>query len=1324
MGIGNKLVFDVNGNVEDFIFILSTKDFRHLGAIQNVVPESVNNHGSLSSADEISFEVYKTVEKEIDDKVKEIEEPLWDEIVDLKLVYVRELDKYFEINVQLDDSTEIVKKTVTCTSLCEAELGQIHIRGLEINSDADIARDDYEPTVFYNPENHDASLLHRVLSFAPHYTIKHVDESLKKLQRTFSVDEAFICDWLTSDCANEFNCLFQFDTTTRGVYVYDLYTVCKKCGHRGDYIDECPECGCKDLDYFGDDSTIYIDKENLTDAVQLTTDAGSIKNCFYLEAGDDIITAIVRMLIMNGTGFIFMPTDDQIAEMPQELRDKIAEYNELYLSKQDEYEGIISDLFGAQSKIDYYTHTMMPTIEHAEVTAQTEADKLTAINLSPLGLSSLTESTSKTTVESALVNYAKLYVKTGNVKIEISQSNYTFIGIGHDGYNHGKWTGNFKVINWSDSEDVVYSNVITIDVTENYQEFLEQRIMKNILSGSDEEDSVFNVLAISELEDFTEALKLYGLKSLESFASALQSALDVLLEEDQASEEADFYEPLYLPYYKKLQACEKEIDARQMTIDEWQNTYDNLELQRQEIQADLNLQDYLGEDLYRTFCMYRRDDIYRNENYISDGLSDSEQIQKAKDFIEVAKKELERARTSKYSISTTLHNLLIIPAFKPLKDYFKLGNWLRICVDGTIYRLRLIGYDLSFSSIQTLSVEFANVTKLNTVASQSKELLDNVKSMSSNFDYFVAQAKKGNEANVEITRWLETGLDSALVNIKNNNNEEVTYDKHGIHCKTYDDITGNYSPEQLRLTHNIIALTSDNWLTSSLAIGKHKYTYFDGMKFTDDTGFGVSAKFLNSAYFHSGQIIGADIYSENYEIDENGNVTKGTHLALKDGSFNFGAGSLTYDITNGLSIKGNITSGSTITGSAIIGGSLLIGDKNSTSYAEITESGILNCTGANITGTIHAEQGGTIAKFNIGDDSIYNGTDSLTSTTKGIYLGTDGIRQYESDTANVTITKGILKAYGADITGIINATKGGTIAGFTIGDFAIYNGTDSLTSTTSGVYLGTDGIRQYESATANITMSKGVLTANGADISGTIKTNNITATGGKIGGWSILGNDLRAESSGNFLVRLHAPTELGTGGNAAADVLVLRTGADTDENPYRYPVVLSSNGRLAVSDLYVTGGSITIGSNFGVSTTGVLTCSGANINGVLTAGTGSSIGSWKVDSNSIYSGTWNPGTNTMADAFISTGTNSSYKIGNTAYSNLVFGAGGNFGVTKSGAMYAVKGKIGNWSINEDYLMGRADDGDTIMLTPTMVASTKLGVGAAWSSIIKLVNGLG
>ena len=89
---------------------------------------------------------------------------------------------------------------------------------------------------------------------------------------------------------------------------------------------------------------------------------------------------------------------------------------------------------------------------------------------------------------------------------------------------------------------------------------------------------------------------------------------------------------------------------------------------------------------------------------------------------------------------------------------------------------------------------------------------------------------------------------------------------------------------------------------------------------------------------------------------------------------------------------------------------------------------------------------------------------------------------------------------------------------------------------------------------------------------------------------------------------------------------------------------------------------------------------------------GAVIAGWDIDENSIFkkpaSGTYGQGT------FVSTGTDGSYEIGGSdKISGWVFGAGGRFGVTEDGAVYAVdvhlmgeikanKGNIGDWHIGE------------------------------------------
>ena len=61
----------------------------------------------------------------------------------------------------------------------------------------------------------------------------------------------------------------------------------------------------------------------MTDEIQITMDAGSVKNCFKLVAGDDYMTSVIRDLNQNGSDYIYYITEDQKKDMPSELVEKI-----------------------------------------------------------------------------------------------------------------------------------------------------------------------------------------------------------------------------------------------------------------------------------------------------------------------------------------------------------------------------------------------------------------------------------------------------------------------------------------------------------------------------------------------------------------------------------------------------------------------------------------------------------------------------------------------------------------------------------------------------------------------------------------------------------------------------------------------------------------------------------------------------------------------------------------------------------------------------------------------------------------------------------------
>lgn len=172
-----KLHFDTAGNIENPTLVLAYKSGNKIGNIFNI-DSLVFSEKMINDSSTFEFNVYK----KIDDNIYRD----WDKLTDFKLLWVPEWDKWFSLTVDTDSSNELVKKC-EAISLGDAELSQIKLYNIEINTEDDIARDAYIPTVLYNPENKEGSLLDRIMEKTS-YTIKHVDKSIASIQRTFKFD--------------------------------------------------------------------------------------------------------------------------------------------------------------------------------------------------------------------------------------------------------------------------------------------------------------------------------------------------------------------------------------------------------------------------------------------------------------------------------------------------------------------------------------------------------------------------------------------------------------------------------------------------------------------------------------------------------------------------------------------------------------------------------------------------------------------------------------------------------------------------------------------------------------------------------------------------------------------------------------------------------------------------------------------------------------------------------------------------------------------------------------------------------------------------------
>lgn len=1064
----------IYNNLEYPTIILSTKYHKHLGRLITVDENSINLNLNMASADEISFDVYR--------KIDSTEEPLWDQIIDFKYIFVPEYATYFSIEVSVDDSDSTVKH-VTGKSACEFELSKRILYDLEINTESDILQDDYVVTVLYNPENPRGSLLHRVLADkCPDYSIGHVDTHLWNIQRTFSANGQDVYAFLTGTVAEEIECLFTFDSVNRVINVYDIKSVCDSCGYRGEMAMVCPECGSSDYhNTYGETTNIYISAENYAEQITKSGNTDNVFNCLRLSGGDDNITTALMYINPNGSRYIYNFNEETLADMPAELVAKINSYNALYNSVKDKYAEVSEDYYEAIDQKAYLEHTMMPDIPTPATSAAEQAAALPQkfANFGNIAVANA-QSISESSANLAVKGMAQVLVDTRyNVK-----ATGTIASI--SGSTNKRWTGTVEIVNKGDEDDKATTSSFSVVITgTEYENYLYQRILKQL----DRDDSMFyDLFEIPYTQadtTFKNELKRYCKARLESFHNSYETCLNVLIEAGVPDRNSKFYDinlynDMYKPYYSRLQSIEAEMKRRDNEIKVQDNRITSDRNTINGYHDQLDFQKYLGEELWTIYSHYRLESEYTNSNYISDGLENNEIFAKAKELFDVAEQEVKKASAEQYTLTASMNNLLQDKAFADHVDKIQLGNWLTLLSDDSLWYLRLIGIQIDFGSLEQITVSFSDAVRVNNTINDAKSVLSQVANMASSYDTVKHQASQGDNANSNVVDWLQYGLNSALVNIKNNNQEEITYNNNGLLIRSYDDTTDTYSPKQFKLTHNVFAFTDDAWQNCKMAIGEMNFPYFNTTsgKIATTSGYGVTADFVNAGHIYASDIVSGHIYSDNCEITS-GNVTKGSHINLTDGTFSMAAGKLKASYSGStytLDIEGNVT---------MTGGSLTVKDSSNNNLlkADVTNKTV------------------TIGGFTVKSNAIYNGTSSNTSTTAGVYLGTDGIRNYKDSTHYVDIKNGVLTANAVSVSGSIT---GSTISGGSISGTTINNGSGTFSVDTSG------------NVTANsLTSSNATITGGSLDLTAT-STSVAKVTVSSPGAW---GNYTNKMSSCNLVCK-------------------------------------------------------------------------------------------------------------------------------------------------------------------------------------------------------------
>lgn len=228
---------------------------------------------------------------------------------------------------------------------------------------------------------------------------------------------------------------------------------------------------------------------------------------------------------------------------------------------------------------------------------------------------------------------------------------------------------------------------------------------------------------------------------------------------------------------------------------------------------------------------------------------------------------------------------------------------------------------------------------------------------------------------------------------------------------------------------------------------------------SDGNPIGILSGLADYMKFTAGQL---EISSPQFTLDRAGNATFAGNLSAASGTF---AGEL--QAATG-SFSGSVTATSLTLGTGV-------------TVAASKVSGLANVA---TTGSA-SDVSGLATVATSGSYNDLSNKPTIPSLTGYIYVdGTIGQTPAAGSTGFVVSSAGLLQASNAVIYGSLYSSDG-TIGGMTLKSNALYHGTNSMTSTTAGVYLGTGGLRIYGSASNYVNAtSAGVLTVKGGSITG------------------------------------------------------------------------------------------------------------------------------------------------------------------------------------------------------------------------------------------------
>lgn len=209
-------------------------------------------------------------------------------------------------------------------------------------------------------------------------------------------------------------------------------------------------------------------------------------------------------------------------------------------------------------------------------------------------------------------------------------------------------------------------------------------------------------------------------------------------------------------------------------------------------------------------------------SYLTYEISEYQRMSVAWDLFEYGKNTLDKKSLPTYHCDIDVSNFLALDDFISFTKSFELGKRIYLHLGLGIIEPVVIGVQIDFEDLTKLKLEltsdfqvkngkFSWLDNLNQSISVSKTLDFN----QYNYSNFVNSGAKTN-----VKKFMESSIDTMKNMIMSGDHNEITIDQTGLRCRKYDEISGDYSPKQIWLSHNSLMFTNDNWGSAAIGIGE------------------------------------------------------------------------------------------------------------------------------------------------------------------------------------------------------------------------------------------------------------------------------------------------------------------------------------------------------------------------------------------------------------------------------------------------------------------------------------------------------------------------